>query len=344
MPLTVFGGTKHDVWVSAVLAGIIGLIGCYVVIALALKYPEQTIVQYSQEILGTWLGKFLGFIYIGFFILMASVSARDFSELLLNYTVERIPISVYMGVIILTAAYALFAGLSAIGRLAEIIVPLILMVTIFGIMASVPNVHYLPSLPLKHDFTYLLNEAMLELPSLGMASSLLILIPMLREKAGVRKPLLISIALAGIATVLVAAIVVGVLGPYGTTSINYPFFFTFQQITILPSIPHFDMLFIFAWISTSFLTVAIYYYIAVLAIQQLLSRKSYRPFIAPIGILIIFTAIFAFPNFHDFKQFLQLNRVGIAAIPLDFVIPSFLLLLSYVKYAHLQKNRRKLQG
>lgn len=344
MPLLVFGGTKHDVWISASLAAIMGLMGGYIIIALALRYPSQTLIQYSQQILGRWTGRFLGFIYIGFFILMASVSARDFAELLLNYTLETLPISIYLGVIILTAAYALFTGLSSIGRFAELIVPFILIVIIFGIIASYPNADYLPSLPLKHDFKYLLNEALLELPSLGMASSLLMLIPMLNEKVRAKRNLLISIAIAGAATILVATIIVGVLGPYETTSINYPFFFTFQQITILPSIPHFDMLFIFAWISVSFLTISIYYFIAAVSIQQLFSKKSYRPFIAPIGVLIIVTAIFAFPTFHEFKQFLGLNRVGIAAIPLDFLIPSILLLLSCFKHAHHQKTRGKLQG
>lgn len=344
MPLLVFGGTKHDIWISSTLAAIIGMIGCYVIIVLGLKYPSQTLIQYGQQILGTWLGKILGLVYICFFILMASISARDFSELLLNYILEKTPILVFIGVLMLASVYALFAGLTAIGRFAELIVPFTLLVVIFGIIANIPNATFLPSLPLKHDLKYFINEAMLELPSFGMASSLLFLIPMLHDKAGAKRPLLISIGIVGAATIFVTIIVVAVLGPYETTSINYPFLLTFQQIVFLSSIPRFDLLFIFSWISISFLTVSVYFYIAVFSIKQLFKTKSYHQFIVPIGILILVTAIFAFPNFHYFKQILRLNRIGVIAIPLDFIIPSILLLISYFKHAHHQQSRGRLDG
>jgi Spore germination protein. len=124
MALLVFGGSKHDVWLSAIISVIMGLMGCYVILTLALRYPSQTLIQYSQQIVGTWLGKILGLIYICFFIMSAAVAVRDFSELILNYTIDQVPLSVFIAVMIVMAAYAIFKGLSTIGRLAELIVPI----------------------------------------------------------------------------------------------------------------------------------------------------------------------------------------------------------------------------
>ena len=80
-----FGGAKHDVWLSAIIATILGIIGGYLIISLALKYPLCTIIQYSQQILGTWLGKLIGLVYISFFILIAVYATRDFAELFLHF-------------------------------------------------------------------------------------------------------------------------------------------------------------------------------------------------------------------------------------------------------------------
>jgi len=331
MPLLVFGGSKHDAWFSAIVSTIIGILGGCIIANLGLKYPSHTIIQYSQQILGSWLGKILGLIYVGFFIFAASLSARDFSELFLNYVMPEMPITVFLGIIILTAAYALFTGLSAIGRMSELIVPFTLLVIIFGVLANIPNANYPPTLHLENDFIYLLKEAVWEVPFFGMAVSMLFLIPLLNQKTFAKRTILLPFIISGIATVLVAGIVPAVLGPYETTSINYPFCLTYQQIRLFESIPRFDMFFISAWIGISLLSTSLYYYLAVVSIQQLFRTVSYRKFIIPIGILIIGIAIFAFPTFHQFKQFFRLDRWGLIVIPAGYLVPSLLLLISWLK-------------
>jgi spore germination protein KB len=344
MALLVFGGSKHDVWLSAIISVIMGLMGCYVILTLALRYPAQTLIQYSQQIVGTWLGKILGLIYICFFIMSAAVAVRDFSELILNYTIDQVPLSVFIAVMIVMAAYAIFKGLSTIGRLAELIVPITFLAIIFGLLGNIPNAVFLPSFPLIHDLKYLISEAMLQLPYFGLCVSLLFLIPMLHEKTGAKKTLLWSFAIAGAVAISVAVIVVAVLGPYGTVAINYPFFLTFQQITFLPSVSRFDVLFIFVWISISFITITLSYFIALTSIQQLFKTKTYRKFIIPLGLVIAFIAVYAFPSFHHFKQFLRLERFGLIAIPLEFIIPSIILVISYFKQTHRHQSRGRVHG
>lgn len=189
MPMISFGGAKHDVWLSAILATTLGLAGVYLIITLGLRYPSQTVIQYSQQIIGRWLGGFISLLYITFFLLIAIYATRDFAELYLTYIMPETPIYIFTGVILLMAAYASVNGLEVIARIAEIFVPIILFVTVLGILFNIPNMNFLMLLPaLEGGWRPVIVDAIVEVPYLGLAVSWLFLLPSLNIKQKPRRP------------------------------------------------------------------------------------------------------------------------------------------------------------
>ncbi|MDD2510692.1 MAG: endospore germination permease [Syntrophomonas sp.] len=327
-----FGGAKHDVWISAIIVTFLGMAGGYLMIVLALRYPSCTIIQYSQIVLGKWLGKLVGLVYIVFFILAAATVSRDFSEIFLNFLYPYIPISVIVLTIIIVCVYAITLGLQLIARLAELIAPFILLVIIFGIIASIPNMNFSALTPiLKNGWTPVVRDAVTELPWIGLAVPWLFILPQLEIKTKAKKTLLLSIFIVGFCTFLVGVTNVLVLGPLMPLSANYQFYSLFRLISISRYIERFEPIFLIAWIGTAFLMISTFYYIALTSIKELFNLNSYRLLIIPVGALIIYLSVKLFPSYMDLRSFFSLERFGLIALPIEFGIPLLLLTISYIR-------------
>jgi len=59
---------KTDLWLSPILASFIGFVTVYATYKLHKLYPEQTVIQFSEHIIGRFAGKVLGFIFLFFYI------------------------------------------------------------------------------------------------------------------------------------------------------------------------------------------------------------------------------------------------------------------------------------
>ena len=68
---------KQDAWISFVFAGLAGIGITFAAGKLSLLYPNQTFIQYSQSILGKWLGRI---IVIPYFIHWLSVIGVIFRQ------------------------------------------------------------------------------------------------------------------------------------------------------------------------------------------------------------------------------------------------------------------------
>src|SRR5687768_11408262 len=73
---------KQDAWI-AVLVGLLGGLVLYFVYYRLFKYyPDLPLTSYVQEITGKFIGRILGFLYVVYFIYIATRVLRDFGELL----------------------------------------------------------------------------------------------------------------------------------------------------------------------------------------------------------------------------------------------------------------------
>lgn len=301
-------------------------------IVLALRYPSCTIIQYSQIVLGKWLGKLVGLIYIAFSILLASAANRDFSELFLSFLYPYTPILIITLIIVVASAYALTVGLPLIARSAELLVPFLLFVIFFGILASIPNMHLSAlSLVLENGWQPVVKDAVTELPWLGLAFYWLFLVPQLKIKATAKKTLPIALLIVSIITFFIAVTIVAVLGPYIPPASNYQFYSILRLIRIGGFIERIEPIFLLSWAGSSFLVVSIFYYTALASIKEFFNLRTYRPAIIPVGTLIIYLSIKLFPSYMDLRSFFSLERFGLIALPVEFGIPLLILIVGYLR-------------
>ena len=67
LPTIIISRAKQDVWIAMLIALGIDAVVAVVLYVLGRRYPNQTMFEYSEEILGRFLGKGVGLIFTVFF-------------------------------------------------------------------------------------------------------------------------------------------------------------------------------------------------------------------------------------------------------------------------------------
>ncbi|MEY4479512.1 MAG: hypothetical protein RLZZ267_190 [Bacillota bacterium] len=108
-------------WIAVLLAGLVVILNGWIMIKLGERFPDQTIVEYVQEIFGKWLGRCLGLYLIGLSLVMTVFTLWFTGQIITTFILFATPSIVVMLGLMLLTVYTAFAGMSAVGRMNEII-------------------------------------------------------------------------------------------------------------------------------------------------------------------------------------------------------------------------------
>lgn len=107
----------NDNWISMTIGGCVTLFVVWIITYLGAKFPDQTIVQYSQKLVGVWLGRIIGLGLCLFFIIAFTTSANTILFHAKPYLMPETPFIVLVIGYVLICAYGLYAGIEAVLRL-----------------------------------------------------------------------------------------------------------------------------------------------------------------------------------------------------------------------------------
>lgn len=125
-----------DAWIAVILGGTIALGFGYVVAKLSQRFPGHTIYQYSQTIIGTFLGKIHGVVLIVYFTCFCGWQVRSMAELVRLYLLDNTPIEVIIVVFMWLAAYLVDGGIRSIGRICELYFPIVAVILLLTFTLS----------------------------------------------------------------------------------------------------------------------------------------------------------------------------------------------------------------
>lgn len=76
LPVLTAGEANRDAWIAAIISLFSSGAIIMIIAKLAIAFPNQSIVQYSQELLGPVLGRIVSFTILGLFLIMAGTDLR----------------------------------------------------------------------------------------------------------------------------------------------------------------------------------------------------------------------------------------------------------------------------
>ncbi|NLB42927.1 MAG: endospore germination permease [Clostridiales bacterium] len=261
------------------LAGILSIVLAGVIITISKRFPNQTVMEFSQEILGTILGKLYGLVFVLHSTTVVAYILRGFADALKVLLLPRTPLEITMICMLLIILYCVHGGISTIVRTCEIFLLPLLLVIVPTILFNLPEVElfrYRSSL--SNGITPLLQGVVSVTVAYLGYEILFFILPFTQNK----KKFMISGVSGMILPVLIYTglvfVMVGVLGHKATSELAYPTIQLARRIGI-EFIERFDILFIVFWILAVFTSLTSYLYMASISFTRWLGMRNYKPFI-----------------------------------------------------------------
>ncbi|MGB9804184.1 GerAB/ArcD/ProY family transporter [Desulfofundulus sp.] len=299
LPAVVAGVAGRDAWIAIFLAVFYALIIWWVAIALASRFPRQTVIQYSKQVLGPILGGFVGLLLILFFIFVGGTIARILGDIMATAFMPRTPLVVFAAAVVVVAFYAAFCGLEVIARVNEILLPLGVAAIIFVGAACLPQVDFSNFLPVLEKGLGRVNWASIILVSiLAEIVIVLMLYPYLSDQPRVGVSGLWVILGLGLA-MLIGVLAIGLFSAEVTAAMNFPALEMVRSIRLGPLMTHLDVVIVAVWVGGIFIKLALLYYVTALGLAQWLGLNSYRSLLAPVGIWMVALALSAYHSLND---------------------------------------------
>jgi len=333
---------KQDAWISITLSGIIGIFMVILVVKVSLLYPEQTFIQFSQTILGKWLGKILVIPYFMMWYSVSGIILRNSSEFIYVALFNETPLIVLSIVVLILAVYVVYTGgLEGIARCSELMGPFIVLMLVGTFVLSLDQLDWRKLTPVYADSGW--NSILKgSIPLVTFYGDIVLFVMVFRFLADFRQAFTRSmwgIAVSSILTIVSAVMVIMTFGPTIPSRMWFPFLGMTRFISVLGFIENVDIFVVIIWMFSVFIKLSLYLFVTIYGTAQWLNMKDWRKliwFVVPIIFLYSLLPKSIAEVVVDFQQSLIPRALLIYA-------SAFLLLLWIVGLIRQKRSHKKVR-
>ncbi|MDR7001881.1 spore germination protein [Neobacillus niacini] len=269
-----------DGWISVILSGMLALLAGYVVAKLSQRFPDQTFYEYSQMVVGKFLGRIHGGIFTFYYLLSAGYQLRAMGEMIRMYLLDNTPIEVIIIFFMSVATYLMVGGINAIARLFELFLPFIILILLCLVVFSLGDFKLENIRPVAGDgIMPIFNGIKTSAFSLSGFEVMLLFTAFMKEPQKAVKSTLIGIGMVIPLYVLIVVMCIGTLGVDELKTLTWPMMEEAMSIELTRGVlERFEALFSILWVMTMYTTFVPAYYAASLGLGQLFNI-NYQKFI-----------------------------------------------------------------
>ncbi|WCN38282.1 GerAB/ArcD/ProY family transporter [Aneurinibacillus uraniidurans] len=289
---------KQDAWMGAILGIGVGVAATSLYSRLGKYFPNMTLVEYSETILGKWLGKVISFLFICFFFIIASLILRNLGDFLTTQIMPETPIQFAEILFVVIVIMGVRLGLETLAGAAEIFFPWFILLLLILILFLIPEVDIKKIQPVFEEGIKPIIRA--SLPLMGFPFFELVVfsmfIPYVDKQDKVGKALVIGAGAGGFVLFILTFLSVLVLGPTATAGNAYPSYLLAKKINIANFITRIEAIMAIMWFITIFFKLSLAFYASILGLAQLVKLKEYRILTLPFSMILIVASLVLVPN------------------------------------------------
>lgn len=332
IPSSVTSLAQQDGWLSIILGTLLGIGIVYIYTTLGLMFPTQNIIQYSETILGKWIGKGVGLLYIWFPFHLGSLVLRNSTDYVRMVGYPDTPTVVISGIFLVVIAYAIRGGIETLGRVNEVTIPFRELTVLCVIIFSLKEFKWENITPILADGVQpVLNSSLLPATfPFGETILFAMILPNISNIDKIKKSYFISILAGGFLLTISVLLAILVLGPTITSRLNFPTHSVIRYINIADFITNLDAFGMLLWTSSNFIKIAICYYCAVIGIAQWFKLSDYKSIVNPVGVLMLIFSITLYKNHIEHATF-AIKIWPFYSLPFELLLPLLMLIVSKIR-------------
>lgn len=331
LPTLVISEAKSDAWLSFIILTIAGMAVAALIIALGLRFPDQTIVEYSRTLVGRWLGKAIGLVYVAFFIYIDAIIVRELADMVTAGFMPEVPLRVMIVVDIAVAAYAVNAGLEVLARTNEIFLPVLLFIILAVPGLNLDKADFKNLLPvLAEGFSPVARGAFPATVWFAETIVMAMILPAVNLPRQALRGTVLAVALSGAFITAVTIWIIAVLGVGLVATDLFPFLSLGRLVSIADFLERIEWTTMFIWTLGGTIKIGVFYYCAALAAEQVLGLRDYRPTILPIGVAMGLLSFYTIPDIAFLTALLkQLMQIPFLSVQVG--LPAMLMLIALIR-------------
>ncbi|KRF07151.1 spore gernimation protein [Paenibacillus sp. Soil766] len=295
------------------LGFLIGLLGLWLLTKLGMRFPAQSIIEYSEDLIGKWPARGFSVLIIGFFCLLTALASREFGEVVVTSVLSKTPLEVTVIVMLLLAAVSSRADITTFTYFHHFYFPIIVFPALLIVVLSLKNAHVINLLPLWGNEPSDMSGGILTMAALFQGSFVMtIVIPAMRRPEKAMVAGYIGMVIPGALYTLIVIATVGVFGAEEIKKLVWPTL-ELAKTTSLPAniLERLDGAFLAVWVTAVFTTLLSTYYLAIYFSSQLLRLRDHKMFAFFLVPFIYVIAMFS-QNLLQLYEIIQIvGRLGL---------------------------------
>jgi|GEM_PF-595501 len=277
----------RDMWLSPLWALMAGFATLLTAWALHKRFPDDTPIEYSERLVGKTAGKIIGVLFIFFYWHGSGSLLREYGEFVSGTFLMETPTEVIMGGMLIIAAYAVRGGIEVLGRCAQIMVPVVVVLFMTLILLVSRNLDPYKLLPmLEFGILPSLKGSIVPQSWFSEIIAAAFLLPSLTDRSkGLRW---------GVITLLFVAVILSltnltVLMLFGELAgrLVYPVMSAARYIEIADFLEHLEAIVMAIWVFGTFIKIVVFYFLLVQCTARVIGLSDWRQIVLPVGLLIL---------------------------------------------------------
>lgn len=327
--------SRQNAWLALLLGTLVTIGGVMLILTLVKQFPGQTVAQYAQTLLGSWLGKSVGFFYALISLYNVAICIRIIAQLFSIAIMPETPLWPFVLGLDLLAIYSAWLGIEPIARANELGLPFSLLVLVILLLVTMSQGKLYQALPVwQFNGPGILEGTFVSGACLSEVFFILLLAPAINKPDELKSATLKGLLLSGLFLMIITQTIIFVLGVYRASAYLFPLLRVVQELLILDIFERFEPLLVSVWIIVNSIKMSLFVYLFALAATQTMNLKNYRPLLLPALIVILILAL-APKSLAEVLQ-IWVNLIAFKILlPTAFILlPGLLLIIAKVKKHH----------
>ena len=306
LPVLTSADALQDAWASAIVSFFTSAMLVLVIGGLGIQFPELTIVEYAQKLIGKWPGRAICLIIIWALLVIVATDTRIYAEALITGFLTETPLPFIVFAMVIAGSIAAYSGLEVIGRAADLLFPIFISAILLSLIFAIPEFTLLKwnlEPVLARGVGPVLRGALVPTIIIAQYLCLTMVIPATNQPKKALGTALWALAGSTAVLTLVALAVTAILGPDRGSRSIFPFFTLVRTLQISEFLERVEILALFAWGFGIFIGVSVFMYCGTRAVAQVIGLNDYRPLIAPLAVIWGTFSVHSYQDIFQIKTY-----------------------------------------
>ena len=303
-------GIGQDAWIAIILSLSLGSSFILMFARIISLFPGKNLYDIAEIIFGKIIGKIINALLICYALYLSTIVIKLISEFIKIVNLTETPVLPIMALIIIAAAYLALSGINTLKKWIIFIMPIYLLVLIYVIFMSIPEMKPANILPIFEHSIIDVGEASLKILSTTFAGAILFLTieDFIKDRENPYMIYFFGFLIATIILIIIFLINAMVLNIPMLEKSYFPIYMVARLIGIGDFLSRLEIIIFFNLLLACIAKISICLLAAVKGMKKLFNNRNEKLnlFIMSISVLVIsklgFSSIMDLLNFIDFYQ------------------------------------------